>query len=56
MLEVWLIPISFIQSAKAEIALKNGLPQCARAIKEVIFRGGELTSAFWDELLLGGSD
>lgn len=43
-------------AAKAEIALKNGLPLCARAIKEVIFRGGELTSAFWDELLLGGSN
>lgn len=41
-------------AARAEIALKDGLPICARAIKEVIFRGGELTSSFWDELLLGG--
>lgn len=41
-------------AARAEIALKDGLPLCARAIKEVIFRGGELTSSFWDELLLGG--
>ncbi|WP_460160803.1 hypothetical protein [Pseudomonas sp. S2_B10] len=40
--------------ARAEIALKDGLPLCARAIKEVIFRGGELTPSFWDELLLGG--
>ncbi|SDU56874.1 HEPN domain-containing protein [Pseudomonas mandelii] len=40
--------------ARAEIALKDGLPLCARAIKEVIFRGGELTPNFWVELMLGG--
>ena len=40
-------------AARAESALKEGLPLCARAIKEVILRGGELTSIFWEELLLG---
>ncbi|MBV6753683.1 hypothetical protein KV580_25535 [Pseudomonas chlororaphis] len=41
-------------AARAETALKDGLPLCARAIKEVISRGGELTPSFWEDLLLGG--